>query len=191
MDVGKDIADKILQQSCIQLKEAQKLQKEQQEIETKMKIKDEKTLQYLQLKEDSEKAINIFESTDTLDSNEQNKAKNLQLSVRVEIFRKQLYSSLKNFPKHERYALTQNIKNDLIEMSAEIERARYTPKARIESLKKAQQCLYRLSVMLDIARDSRYISHNYYNTMLVRKTEISKMLVGYMKYATNLKNKGK
>ena len=120
MDNGKDIADKILQQSCIQLKEAQKLQKEQQEIETKMKIKDEKTLQYLQLKEDSEKAINIFEATDKLDSNEQNKAKNLQLSVRVEIFRKQLYSSLKNFPKHERYALTQNIKNDLIEMSVEI-----------------------------------------------------------------------
>lgn len=187
MNDGDNIADKFIQEIQNKMKEAQ----EEKAIEDKIKIKDEKTLQYLQLKEDTEKAIEIFEATDKLDSNEQNKAKNLQLAVRVEIFRKQLYSSLKNFPKHERYALTQNIKNDLIEMSAEITRARYTPQARIDSLKKAQQCLYRLSIMLDIARDSRYISYNYYNTMLVRITEISKMLVGYMKYATNLKNKGK
>jgi hypothetical protein len=64
----------------------------------------------LKLKEDSEKAIELFEATDKLDSTEQNKANNLQLSERVKIFRKQIYTSLINFPKHERYALTQNIK---------------------------------------------------------------------------------
>lgn len=182
-----NITDKYMQQLKNKMKEYQ----EQKEIEEKIQIKDEKTRQFMELKEDSEKAIEVFEATEKLDKNEQNKAKNLQLTVRVGIFRKQLYSALKNFPKHERYALTQNIKNDLIEMSAEIERARYTPQARIDSLKTAQQCLYRLSIMLDIARDSRYISHNYYNTMLVRTTEISKMLVGYIKYAANTKNKGK
>lgn len=187
MNNEANITDKYIHQIQNKMKEAQ----EQTETEDQIKIKDEKTLQYLQLKEDSEKALNIFEATDKLDNNEQNKAKNLQLAVRVEIFRKQLYSSLKNFPKHERYALTQNIKNDLIEMSAEIKRARYTPQVRIDSLKKAQQCLYRLNIMLDIARDSRYISHNYYDTMSVRTTEISKMLVGYIKYASNIKNKGK
>lgn len=185
---SKDIAEKLLKQSQIKVKEQQKPKQEQKE---KMEIKDEKTKQYLKLKEESEKAIKLFESTDNLDSNEQNKAKNLQLSERVKIFRKQIYTSLKNFPKHERYALVQNIKNDLITMSAEIERARYTPQARIESLKKAQECLYRLSIMIDIARDAKYISHNYYNTLSVRITEISKMLVGYIKYASNLKNKGK
>lgn len=45
--------------------------------------------------------------------------------------------------------------------------------------------------MIDIARDAKYISHNYYNTLSVRLTEISKMLVGYIKYASSLKNKGK
>lgn len=181
---AKDIADELLKQSQIKVKE-------QQKQEEKMKIKDEKAKQYLKLKEDSEKAIELFEATDKLDSNEQNKAKNLQLSERVKIFRKQIYTSLINFPKHERYSLTQNIKNDLIMMSAEIERARYTPQARIESLKTAQECLYRLGIMINIARDAKYISHNYYNTLSVRLTEISKMLVGYIKYASNLKNKGK
>lgn len=188
---AKDIADQLLQQSHIKVKEQQKLEQEQKAPEEKMKIKDEKTKKYLKLKADSEKAIELFEATDKLDSTEQNKAKNLQLSERVKIFRKQIYTSLKHFPKHERYALVQNIKNDLITMSAEIERARYTPQARIESLKTAQECLYRLGIMIDIARDTRYISHNYHNTLTVRLTEISKMLVGYIKYASNLKNKSK
>lgn len=188
---AKNIADKLLQQSQIKVKEQHKLEQEQKEQEEKMEIKDEKTKQYLKLKEESEKAIELFESTDNLDSNEQNKAKNLQLSERVKIFRKQIYTSLINFPKYERYSLTQNIKNDLITMSAEIERARYTPQARIESLKSAQECLYRLSIMIDIARDAKYISHNYYNTLSVRLTEISKMLVGYIKYASNLKTRVK
>lgn len=180
----KNIADELLKQSQIKVKE----QKEQEE---KIKIKDEKTKQFMQLKEESKKAIELFEATDKLDSTEQNKAKNLQLSERVKIFRKQIYTSLINFPKHERYALTQNIKNDLIMMSAEIERARYTPQARIEALKTAQQCLYRISIMVDIARDTKYISQKYYDTLSIRLTEISKMLVGYIKYASNLKNKGK
>lgn len=183
---SKDIADKLLKQSQSKVKEQQNLEQEE-----KMNIKDEKTKQFMKLKEDSEKAIELFEATDKLDNIEQNKAKNLQLSERVQIFRKQIYTALINFPKHERYALTQNIKNDLIMMSAEIERARYTPQARIESLKTAQQCLYRINIMVDIARDAKYISHNYYNTLSVRLTEISKMLVGYIKYASNLKNKGK
>lgn len=188
---AKDIADGLLKQSQRKVKEQQKLEQEQKAQEEKMKIKDEKTKQYLKLKEDSEKAIELFEATDKLDITEQNKAKNLQLSERVRIFRKQIYTSLINFPKYERYSLTQNIKNDLITMSAEIERARYTPQARIESLKTAQECLYRLGIMIDIARDAKYISHNYYNTLSVRLTEISKMLVGYIKYASSLKNKGK
>lgn len=188
---AKDIADGLLKQSQRKVKEQQKFEQEQKAQEEKMKIKDEKTKQYLKLKEDSEKAIELFEATDKLDITEQNKAKNLQLSERVRIFRKQIYTSLINFPKYERYSLTQNIKNDLITMSAEIERARYTPQARIESLKTAQECLYRLGIMIDIARDAKYISHNYYNTLSVRLTEISKMLVGYIKYASSLKNKGK
>ena len=182
-----NITDKYMQQLKNKMKEYQ----EQKEIEEKIQIKDEKTQQFIELKEDSEKAIEIFDATDKLDNNEQNKAKNLQLAVRVGIFRKQLYSALKNFPKHERYALTQNIKNDLIEMSAELERARYVPQVRVECLKTVQECLYRLNIMIDIARDSRYISHNYYNMLLIRTTEISKMLVGYIKYASNTKNKGK
>lgn len=188
---SKDIADNLLKQSQIKVKEQQILEQEQREQEEKMSIKDEKTKQFMKLKEDSEKAIELFEATDKLDSTEQNKAKNLQLSERVKIFRKQIYTSLINFPKHERYSLTQNIKNDLIMMSAEIERARYTPQARIESLKTAQQCLYRISIMVDIARDAKYISQKYYDTLSIRLTEISKMLVGYIKYASNLKNKGK
>ena len=39
----------------------------------------------MQLKEESEKAIELFEATDKLDITEQNKAKNLQLSERVKI----------------------------------------------------------------------------------------------------------
>lgn len=77
---AKTIADKLLQQSQIKVKEQQKLEQEQKAQEEKMKIKDEKTKQYLKLKEDSEKAIELFEATDKLDSNEQNKAKQLQLS---------------------------------------------------------------------------------------------------------------
>lgn len=187
MEQGENITDKYIQQIHDKMKE----EHEQKGIEEKIKIKDEKTLKFINLKEDSEKTIELFEATDKLDKQEENKAKNLQLSVRVEILRKQLYSSLKHFPKHERYALTQNIKNTLIEMSAELERARYVPQVRLDCLKTVQQNLYRLNTMIDIARDARYISHNYYNVLLVRTTEISKMLVGYIKYAANTKNKVK
>lgn len=89
---AKDIADKLLQQSQIKVKEQQKFEQEQEE---KIKIQDEKTKQYLKLKEDSEKAIALFEATDKLDSTEQNKAKNFTIIWHNKQSRKQPYITLK------------------------------------------------------------------------------------------------
>lgn len=92
-----------------------------------------------------------------------------------------MYPALINFPKSERYALTQDIKNSFFRYLSYTSRANEVKSKRLEYAQEAQGALQDIKNKIKLAFYRKYISKGFYANISLELTEVSKMLASYIK----------
>lgn len=92
-----------------------------------------------------------------------------------------MYPRLRNFPKHEKFALSQDIRHTFFEILGNIRQADSVRSKRIEYAQKAEGHLGLLKSQIKLAHRQRYISNGFYKVIDLELTEIGKMLSGYIR----------
>lgn len=112
------------------------------------------------------------------------------LSVReLDVYRRteellyKIYPKLINFPKAEKYALCQNIKQTIYELLKYISLGNSVRSKRLTYLQEADGHLQLLKVLIKLSKQRKYISVGYFEDMDLELTEINKMLSGYIRSA--------
>lgn len=92
-----------------------------------------------------------------------------------------IYPRLVNFPKSEKFALCQHIKDRLFDILKFISLGNSVKSKRIGYLQDADGHLQVLKTLIKIAYRQKYISKAFFREIDVELTEINKMLSGYIK----------
>ena len=92
-----------------------------------------------------------------------------------------IYPALRNFPKSEKFALSQDIKTNFTKYLNYIDRANSVKSKRLEYSQEAQGYLNTIKILIRTAYRQHYISNGFYKDISLELTEISKMLVGYIR----------
>lgn len=92
-----------------------------------------------------------------------------------------IYPALRNFPKAEKFALAQDIKNCFVQYLIYVDRANSVKSKRLEYAQEAQGYLNSIKILIRTAYRQHYIGNGFYKDISMELTEISKMLVGYIK----------
>lgn len=106
---------------------------------------------------------------------------NLMLYNRMSNLLNRIYPTLINFPKSEKFALTQDIKNCILEYLTYISKANSVKSMRLKYSQEAESYLIKTKTLLKLAYNLRYINEGFYKIISLELTEISKMLAGYMR----------
>ncbi len=106
---------------------------------------------------------------------------NLEIYTRMENMLNRIYPALINFPKSEKYAVTQDIKNCFLEYLTYVARADKVKSKRLTYSQEAEGYLQKIKTLMKLARNRKYISKGFYKEISLELTEISKMLTGYMR----------
>ena len=101
--------------------------------------------------------------------------------TRMEHLLYRIYPRLMNFPKAERYSLTQDIKQNFFDFLRYIALADKVRSKRLVYAQEADGHLQTLKVLTKLANKRRYISKGFYAEISLELTEISKMLAGYIR----------
>lgn len=112
---------------------------------------------------------------------EQYDVKKLIVYQKAEHLLYQVYPKLINFPKAEKYALSQSIKQNFFDLLKNIALANSVKSKRMEYLQTADGYLQVLKVLFDLSMQRKYISVNYHEIILMQLSEINKLLSGYIK----------
>ena len=92
-----------------------------------------------------------------------------------------IYPALINFPKSEKYAVAQDIKNCFLEYLIYIARADKVKSKRLVYSQEAEAYLQKIKTLMKLSKNRRYISIGFYKDISLELTEISKMLAGYIR----------
>lgn len=86
-----------------------------------------------------------------------------------------------NYPKSEKYALAQDIKNCFLEYLTYIARADKVKSKRLIYAQEAEGYLQKIKTTIRLSFNRKYVSKGFYRDISLELTEISKMLSGYMR----------
>ncbi|HAS91927.1 MAG TPA: diversity-generating retroelement protein bAvd family protein [Clostridiales bacterium] len=92
-----------------------------------------------------------------------------------------IYPALKNFPKSEKFALAQDIKTCFTQYLNYIDRANSVKSKRLEYSQEAQGYLNTIKILIRTSYRQHYVGNGFYKDISMELTEVSKMLVGYIK----------
>lgn len=107
----------------------------------------------------------------------------LLVSKKSEALLNRIYPALVNFPKAEKFALCQEIKQNFYDMIKFIEMANSVKSKRKGYAQEADGHLQTIKVLMRLSRNRRYISVGFYREIDVNLTEINKMLSGFIRSA--------
>jgi hypothetical protein len=93
----------------------------------------------------------------------------------------EVLSTLKRYPKAERYTLGEKTEKILLDATEAIYAASYSPKSRIENLEKARIQFQMVIFLFRIARRQSFISEGAYEKIAAELVEIGKMVSGWLK----------
>lgn len=105
----------------------------------------------------------------------------LKVYEKAENLMYQVYPRLVNYPKSEKFALCQHIKENFFELLKYIALGNSVKSKRKGYLQKADGHLQVLKVLMDLSEQRKYISKNYHKIVSLELTEINKLLSGYIK----------
>ena len=97
------------------------------------------------------------------------------------MFIKRIYPVLRNFPTHERYALTQDVKTYFLAYLDNINKASNVKSKRLYYAEKAESELHNIKMTLAISCHEKYVSIGFYKDISTELTEVDKMLAGYIR----------
>lgn len=106
---------------------------------------------------------------------------NLEIYNRMFNLLNRIYPALRNFPKSEKFALSQDIKNCFLEYLTYVSRANEVKSMRLKYSQEAEAYLNKIKSLMKLAFNQRYISKGFYKDVSLELTELSKMLSGYMR----------
>jgi four helix bundle protein len=92
-----------------------------------------------------------------------------------------IYPALKNFPKAEKYALSQTLKNSFFDILKNISLANKVKSKRIYYSQEADGNLQTLKVLIKLSCKEKYISKTFFRDIDLELTEIGKMIGGFIK----------
>ena len=107
--------------------------------------------------------------------------KNLRLYAKTEYLLYRVYPALKNFPKAEKYALSQQIKNSFFELLKYISLANKVKSKRNHYSQEADGILQVLKVLTKLSCKEKYISKVFFKDIDLELTEIGKMIGGFIR----------
>lgn len=92
-----------------------------------------------------------------------------------------IYPALRNFPKSEKFALAQDIKNCFLNYLTYISQADKVKSKRLVYSQEAEGYLQKIKTLMKISFNQHYISKGFYRDISLELTEVSKMLSGYIR----------
>ena len=105
----------------------------------------------------------------------------LTVYTKTETLLYRLYPVLINYPKSEKFALCQQIKECIYEILKSISLGNSVKSKRMTYLQEADGHLQVLKVLIRLSKHRRYISEGFYKEIDLQLTEINKLLAGYIK----------
>ena len=105
----------------------------------------------------------------------------LTVYTKTETLLYRLYPVLVNYPKSEKFALCQQIKECIYEILKSISLGNSVKSKRMTYLQEADGNLQVLKVLIRLSKHRRYISEGFYKEIDLQLTEINKLLAGYIK----------
>lgn len=107
----------------------------------------------------------------------------LILYSKIEALFFQVYPTFKNYPKAEKHALCQHIKETFVSLLECVATAKEVPSLRKKASQEAAARLQNLVTLYRLSRKEQYISKGFFEQIDLKITEIKKILVGFMKSA--------
>jgi four helix bundle protein len=108
-------------------------------------------------------------------------ASDLLVYTKTENLLFRLYPVLVNYPKSEKFALSQQIKECLYNTLRCISLGNSVKSKRMTYLQEADGYLQILKVLMKLSKHRRYISEGFFREIDLQLTEINKLLSGYIK----------
>lgn len=105
----------------------------------------------------------------------------LKVYKMTEVLLYRLYPVLVNYPKSEKFALCQQIKECVYNILTNISLGNSVKSKRLTYLQQADGHLQTLKVLMRLSRHLKYVSVGFYKDIDLQLTEINKMLSGYIK----------
>jgi len=115
----------------------------------------------------------------------------LNIWIKARALVKGIYTSTNDFPKKNRYNLTDRIRRCAVSIPSNIAEGygRRTSKDKIRFFYILRGSLYKLETQLYIALDLNYIEESKFNALLKEIMICKKLLGGFINYQKTLKNK--
>jgi len=110
--------------------------------------------------------------------------RDLEVWQQCRIIRAEIWNLCKNFPKEEKYRLSdQMIRSSRSSTDCIAERyGRYHYQENIQFCRQSRGSLHELMNQLDTALDCEYIDQNYFNDIIAKIKSAIRLLNGYIKY---------
>ena len=108
-------------------------------------------------------------------------ARKLKVYRRIEGLLHRIYPAVTNFPKAEKYALSQELKNQFYQLLSNIALGNSVKSKRRTYLQIADGHLQTIKVLIKLANNRRYIGKGFYREIDEELTEIDHMLSAYIK----------
>lgn len=109
------------------------------------------------------------------------KSNDLKIYTKTENLRNRIYPNLRNFPKSEKFALSQDIRHDFTDLLRCISLANKVKSRRMIHAQEADGYLQVIKSHFRLARNQKYISLGFYKDIDLELTEIGKMISGYIR----------
>lgn len=103
----------------------------------------------------------------------------LAVLARWQVFLTWLLPATGKFPRSVRFTLANRIDDLALDVAEDLVEARYEPRARAASLKRANLRLDKLRVLLRLAHDLQHLPHGAYEYASRRLDEAGRMLGGW------------
>ena len=108
-------------------------------------------------------------------------SKDLKIYIRTEYLLYKIYPRLVNYPKSEKFALCEHIKNNFFELLKYIALADNVRSKRMIYSQEADGHLQVLKVLMKLSKERKYISVGFYKDIDLELTEIGRMISGYIR----------
>lgn len=105
----------------------------------------------------------------------------LKLYKKTEQLLYDIYPRLINFPKSEKFALSEYIKKEFFELLKNISLANSVKSRRMMYAQTADGHLQTLKVLVKLSKERKYLSKGFFEVIDLKLTELSKMLAGYIR----------
>lgn len=97
------------------------------------------------------------------------------------LYSKRIHPVLKNYPKYERNAITNDIRVCFLEYLTYVSRANKVKSLRLRYSQEAEAYLSKIKTLMKFSCDKRFISKGFYEDISLELTEVGKMLAGYIR----------